>query len=220
MDTVERQPITWLWWPYIALGKLSMLDGEPGTGKGHVTTQLAASLSRGYPLPGQDGRPTLGTGGAHTTVFLSLEDGLADTLGPRLDAAGADSSKIHVLTGWTDANGEEHAFTFQQMPILEKVLEEYQPKLVVIDPIQAYLGSSVDMFRANETRPLLDALRRLAEQYQCAIVCVRHPAKASQGSRASQLKFSVARSVRVIARHRISPFHHCAPRLFASPEVK
>jgi hypothetical protein len=184
MDTVERHPITWLWWPYVALGKLSMLDGEPGTGKGLFTTQLAAQLSRGYPLPDQDGQPTLGTGGAHTTVFLSLEDGLADTLGPRLDAAGADSSKVHVLTGWADASGQEHAFTFQQMPILERVLEEYHPTLVVIDPLQAYLGSGVDMWRANETRPLLDALRRLADQYQCAIVCVRHPAKASQGSRA------------------------------------
>jgi len=104
--------------------------------------------------------------------------------GPRLDAAGADSSKVKVLTGWVDGQGEEHAFTFQHMGLLERVLQEYQPTLVVIDPIQAYLGSRVDMHRANETRPLLEALRRLADQYHCAIVCVRHPAKASQGSKA------------------------------------
>jgi hypothetical protein len=69
-------------------------------------------------------------------------------------------------------------------PILERTLAEYQPRLVIIDPIQSYLGSGVDMHRANETRPLLEALRRLAEEYQCAIVCIRHPAKSSQGGKA------------------------------------
>jgi hypothetical protein len=184
MDTVTATPVVWLWWPYIALGKLAMLDGDPGLGKSLLMTQLAASLSRGHALPDQEGKITLDTGGAHVTVMLSTEDGLADTLKPRLDAAGADSSKIKVLTGWADGNGEEHTFSFQDMPMLERVLQEYQPRLVIIDPVQAYLGSGVDMFRANETRPLLEALRRLAEAYQCAIVCVRHPAKSSQGSKA------------------------------------
>jgi len=184
MDTVTVTPVTWLWWPYIALGKLTMLDGDPGIGKSLLMTQLAASLSRGNPLPDQEGKPTLETGGAHTTVMLSTEDGLADTLKPRLDAAGADSSKIKVLTGWVDTDGTEHVFTFQHMPILERTLQEYQPRLVVIDPLQAYLGNGVDMHRANETRPLLEELRKLAEEYQCAIVCIRHPAKSSQGGKA------------------------------------
>jgi len=69
------------------------------------------------------------------------------------------------------------------MPILHKVLDEYHPRLVIIDPIQAYL-SGIDMNRANETRPLLAALQQLAEQYACAIACIRHPAKASQGGKA------------------------------------
>ena len=184
METVTRKPVTWLWWPYIALGKLTMLDGDPGIGKSLLMTQLAASLSQGHPLPDQEGTPTLGTGGAHTTVMLSTEDGLEDTLKPRLDDAGADCSKIKVLTGWVDANGEEHVFTFEHLPVLERTLETYQPRLVIIDPIQSYLGSRVDMHRANETRPLLAALVRMAEQYQCAIVCVRHPAKSSQGGKA------------------------------------
>jgi AAA domain len=184
MDTVQATPVTWLWWPYIALGKLAMLDGDPGIGKSLLMTQLAANLSHGHPLPDQEGRATFATGGPHVTVMLSTEDGLADTLKPRLDAAGADCSKIKVLTGWADADGHEHAFSFQDMPMLERVLQEYDPRLVIIDPIQAYLGSGVDMHRANETRPLLEALRRLAEQYHCAIVCVRHPAKSSQGGKA------------------------------------
>ena len=184
MDTIKATPVTWLWWPYIALGKLTMLDGDPGIGKSLLMTQVAASLSQGHPFPDQDGIPALETGGAHTTVMLSTEDGLADTLKPRLEEAGADSSKIKVLTGWVDANGEEHVFTFAHMPVLEHTLQEYQPRLVIIDPIQSYLGNRVDMHRANETRPLLEALRRLAEQYQCAIVCIRHPAKSSQGGKA------------------------------------
>ena len=88
MDTIKATPVTWLWWPYIALGKLTMLDGDPGIGKSLLMTQVA-SLSQGHPLPDQDGIPTLGTGGAHTTVMLSTEDGLADTLKPRLEEAGA-----------------------------------------------------------------------------------------------------------------------------------
>jgi hypothetical protein len=184
MDTVQRTPVTWLWWPYIALGKLTMLDGDPGIGKSLLMTQLAANLSRGNPLPDQEGQPTFATGGPHVTVMLSTEDGLADTLKPRLEDAGADCSKIKVLTGWADADGEEHPFSFQDMPVLERTLQTYQPRLVIIDPIQAYLGSGVDMHRANETRPLLEALRRLAEQYQCAVVCIRHPAKSSQGGKA------------------------------------
>jgi len=184
MDTVRRSPVTWLWWPYIAQGKLSMVDGDPGIGKSLLMTQLAANLSKGHRLPDQEGKPTFATGGPHVTVMLSTEDGLEDTLKPRLEDAGADCSKIKVLTGWKDANDDVHAFSFQDMPQLEKVLKEYDPRLVIIDPIQAYLGSGVDMHRANETRPLLDALRRLAEQYNCAIVCIRHPAKSSQGGKA------------------------------------
>jgi hypothetical protein len=184
METIETTPVTWLWWPYIALGKLTMLDGDPGIGKSLLMTQLAASLSRGNPLPDQEGRPTLPTGSGHTTLLLSSEDGLADTLKPRLEEAGADCGQIKVMTGWVDGNGGDHPFTLAHLPILEQALETHKPRLVVIDPIQAYLGRGVDMHRANETRPLLEALRRLAEEYACAIVCVRHPAKSSQGGKA------------------------------------
>jgi hypothetical protein len=184
MYTVERQPITWLWWPYIAVGKLAIFDGDPGTGKSLAVSNLAARLSQGDPLPDQEGRPTFPTGTKHATLLLAGEDGLADTLKGRLEDAGADCNHIHVLTGWTDSTGAEHLFSFQDMPILEKAIAQVQPRLVVIDPVQAYLGAGVDMHRANETRPLLEGLRRLAEQYQCAIVCIRHMAKAHQGGKA------------------------------------
>ena len=180
MSDVKSQPVCWLWWPYIAIGKLCMLDGDPGIGKSLLMTQTAANLSRGYPLPDQQGKPTLDPGGAQTTLLLCTEDGLADTIKPRLETTGADCTKIHVLTGWLGPEDEFHAFTFQHLDILEAAIKQYQPCLIVIDPIQAYLGP-IDMHRANETRPLLAALARLAERYQCAIVCIRHPSKPGQG---------------------------------------
>jgi hypothetical protein len=111
MDQVEAKAVEWLWWPYIAIGKLTMLDGDPGTGKSLFMTQVAARLSRGHPLPDQQGKPTLAMGGPQATLILSSEDGLEDTLKPRLDQAGADTGKVHALTGWLDADDEEQAFT-------------------------------------------------------------------------------------------------------------
>ena len=179
MDTVEAHPVEWAWWPYIAIGTICMLDGDPGIGKSLLMAQLAASLSKDDPLPDQQGKPTLPAGGSHHTLILSTEDSLAHTLKPRLEAAGADCSKIHVLTGWVDGGGHERAFTLEHLPLLETEIQRYQPRLVVIDPVTAYMGK-VDIHRANEVQELLGKLGRLAERYQCAIVCIRHPAKPGQ----------------------------------------
>ncbi len=123
MSDVKSQPVRWLWWPYIAIGKLCMLDGDPGIGKSLLMTQIAANLSRGHPLPDQQGKPTLDPGGAQTTLLLCTEDGLADTIKPRLEATGADCTKIHVLTGWLGPEDEFHAFTFQHLDILEAAIK-------------------------------------------------------------------------------------------------
>lgn len=180
MSDIEAEPIEWLWEPYIAIGKICMADGDPGIGKTLTVTQLAAMLSRGWRLPDQQGNLTLRTGAPQTTLMLSTEDGLADTLKPRLIKMGADCSRVHVLTGWLDENDEHHAFSLQHLAVLESALQQYQPRLVVIDPIQAYIGK-IDINRANETRPLMNALKEVAEKYRCAIVCIRHPSKPGQG---------------------------------------
>jgi DNA repair protein RadA/Sms len=180
MSDVEAEAIEWLWWPYLALGKVAMLDGDPGIGKSLLLLMIAAALSQSRPLPDQQGRPILDPGGAQATLLLCDEDGLGDTIRPRLQSAEADCTKIHVLTGWLGAENEVRRFTLQHMPVLEAAMQQYQPRLVVIDPIQAYLGN-VDMNRAGETRPLLGALTQLAEKYHCAIVCIRHPSKPGQG---------------------------------------
>jgi DNA repair protein RadA/Sms len=213
MDTITAQPVSWLWWPYLALGTLCMLDGDPGIGKSLLTLQLAASLSRGFPFPDQQGHLTLPSGRASSSLFLVLEDSLSSTIRPRLDAAQADHSRVHILTGWRGAEEEEHAFTLTDMDVLRQALATTSPRLVVIDPIQAYLGPKIDMNRANETRPLLAALAKTAEEYQCCIVCVRHPAKASgQGGGKAMTRglgsidfIGAARTALFVEQHPIDP---------------
>jgi len=180
MSDIEEEAIEWLWWPYIAVGKVCMLDGDPGIGKSLNTVQVASTLSVGGFLPDQQGQPTIGTGEPFDTLMLALEDGLADTLKTRIRLCGGNDRRIHVMTGWRDGQDEQHAFTLQDMPKLEAAIQQYRPRLVVIDPIQAYLGK-INMNQANEVQPLMAALAKVAETYGCAIVCVRHPAKPGQG---------------------------------------
>lgn len=179
MSDVTEEATQWLWWPYIALGTVCILDGDPGVGKTLLMTQLAASISLGHPLPDQQGKPTLPSGGPAPTLLLSMEDSLTRTLKPRLVAAGADCTKIHALTSWCDAQGQEQIFTFEHLPFLEEAIETYHPRLVVIDPVTAYMGK-MDIHRANEVQALMGKLTRLAERANCAIVCIRHPAKPGQ----------------------------------------
>ena len=179
MSDVEEEETQWLWWPYIALGTVCILDGDPGVGKTLLMTQLAASISLGHPLPDQQGVPCLPTGGPAPTLLLSMEDSLTRTLKPRLVAAGADCTKIHALTSWCDAQGQEQIFTFEHLPFLEEAIQTYSPLLVVIDPVTAYMGKT-DIHRANEVQALMGKLTRLAERSNCAVVCIRHPAKPGQ----------------------------------------
>jgi AAA domain len=119
-------------------------------------------------------------GGPGDTLLLALEDGLADTLKKRIRLCGGHDKRIHVMTGWRDDQDHQHEFTLQDMPVLEEAIQQYHPRLVVIDPIQAYLGR-INMNHATEVQPLMRAMARVAEHYGCAIVCVRHPSKPGQG---------------------------------------
>lgn len=179
---VEAESVTWFWKPYIASGKLTLLEGDPGLGKTWLSLVLAAASTKGHPLPGEDGTP----GAAReprNVIYMSAEDGLGDTLRPRLDAAGADVSRVFAITGkrTTDEEGEpvDAAISLADIPVLRSAIETVQPALVIIDPLQAYLGAAVDMHRANEVRPLLTALSELAQSYNFAVVVIRHLRKSS-----------------------------------------
>ena len=183
LSDVEPQDVAWLWHPYIPLGKLTLLEGDPGLGKTFISLTLAAAITRGWPLLSQTGAPGDDLEPADV-LYMSAEDGLADTLRPRLDAADADVSRVHALTGFQVGEGDEAimgAVNLGDIPVLEQALEQTKAKLVIIDPLQAFLGAGVDMHRANEVRPLLSALGNLAEKYSCAVVCIRHLNKAVGG---------------------------------------
>ena len=182
MDQVISRPVEWLWNLYLPLGKLAMLDGDPGVGKSLFALQLAAVLSRGLPLPDQQGKPTGWHGGPQTTILMAREDSLADTVKPRLEAAGADAARVKVFHSYADADQHAQPFTFQEMALLERVMADHQPRLVIIDPLQAYLGSKVDMSKSNQTRPHLEALGQLAERFACTVLVIRHFTKPGEGS--------------------------------------
>ena len=182
MDTVQARLIEWLWYPYLAIGKICILDGDPGVGKTLFATQLAANVSRGYPMPDQEGKLTLSCGAPGIVVFIATEDDLEDTVKPRLERTGADCTRVKAFNEWQDGAGKIHTFTLADLPHLETVLQTYRPRLVYIDAIQAVLGGKVDANRANQLKELLDPLTKLAATYRCAILASRHPAKPGQNN--------------------------------------
>lgn len=177
LSSVTPEPVSWLWEPYIPRRKITLLEGDPGCGKTWVALSIASVLSHGNRWP-VGGHARVGR-----TLYLTAEDGIADTLRPRLDAVGADVSRIYALTGTIridPATGEEietGGVTIADVSTIEAALEEVRPALVVIDPIQGFLGANVDMHRANEVRPLLHQLSRWAEKYDCAMLVIRHLSK-------------------------------------------
>jgi hypothetical protein len=177
---VLEEEITYLWEPYIPRKMATMLDGDPGVGKTGLACLLAASVSRGYPMPDQEGKPTLTPDGPGHVLMVAMEDHLGAVIVPRLRKAGADLSKVTFLNECTDSEGNPRPFTLTDLPLLVDYMERVRPRLVYIDAIQAVLGSKVDINRANAVTALLAPLKKLAEQYDCAVLCSRHPAKPGQ----------------------------------------
>ncbi|HHW61274.1 MAG TPA: AAA family ATPase [Syntrophomonadaceae bacterium] len=177
---VEPEEVKFLWEPYIPIGKLTLLEGDPGLGKTFLALSICAAISKGWSLPGQD---SIGMQ-VKNVLFMSAEDGLSDTLAPRLERMGADRSKIYCMTGWrkSEDQEQEQAFTLADISVLRIALEKVKPIMVVIDPLQAYIGD-IDLHRANETRPVMMRLAQVAEEYECAIMSIRHLSK-SEGSKA------------------------------------
>ncbi len=180
-DVVEEE-LAWLWPGRIPLGKLTLLAGDPGLGKSFVTIDMAARVSTGMPWPDCPGVPqTLGT-----VILFNSEDGIADTVVPRLKQAGGDLSRVIAMEGvqWTDDEGQEHQRGFsldRDLPNLIEVLKSNpDTRLVVIDPISAYCGGT-DSHKNADVRGLLAPLAQMASQYRVAVVMVTHLSKGSGG---------------------------------------
>lgn len=179
---VQSVPIEWLWPGRFALGKLSLISGDPGLGKSLVTVTMAAAISKGYPWP-VDGVPApMGD-----VILLSAEDDPADTIRPRLDAAGADTGRIHILEAvreiGVDGKQIERMFSLQNdLAQLESSLSLLpECRLIVVDPISAYLGNA-DSHKNSDIRGLLAPLAKLAARRRVAVVVVSHLNKNAGGS--------------------------------------
>lgn len=169
MKDVEVKEVEWLWKPYIPYGKITILQGDPGEGKTTFILAVASSLTTGSNLPLMD------TLDISKVIYQTAEDGLGDTIKPRLLSTGADCSNIIVI----DESDKELTLSDER---IEKAIVDTGAKLVIIDPLQAYLGAKVDMHRANEIRPIFKNLATVAEKTGCAIVIVGHMNK-SGGSK-------------------------------------
>lgn len=161
MDEVQPEAVTWLWPQRFALGKLSLISGNPGLGKSFVTLDIAARVSTGSVWP--DG--TVNKAGG--VLIVCCEDGLADTVRPRLDAAGADVSRICCVPEFAD-------FSLANVDKLERMIQQTPDcKTVILDPISAYAGK-IDSHNNTEVRALLKPITDLAAKYNVAIIAVSH----------------------------------------------
>ncbi len=161
------RPLEWLWQWRLAFGKLAMLDGDPEQGKSLVALDLCARLSTGREMP--DGSPGPGLA---ASLILQEEDGPEDTVLPRLKALGADTDRVFVW-GWRDLGEGPPQFP-AGAGLLERVLAQTGARLVVIDPMMAFLDQSVAANSEQAVRRALRALSNLARQFGCAILLVRH----------------------------------------------
>jgi hypothetical protein len=179
MADVAPEAIEWLWPGFLPLGKVVMLDGDPGLGKSTVTLDIAARLSRGTSMP--DGSTTPAAG----TVLLSAEDGLADTVRPRLLAAGADLERVVALTGVRDGEGHPRPpYLPGDLDAVREAIRDVAARLVVIDPIMAYLDGRIDSRQDQDVRGALRLVSELAEQERVACLVVRHLRKTAAGGNA------------------------------------
>jgi hypothetical protein len=174
---VEACEVRWLWFRRIPRGRLTVMAGVPGCGKSFITCDLAARVSRGRPMP--DGAACE----VGSVLMVCAEDDARDTIKPRLDASGADASRIVMLDGVYQSRANQlrthAAFTLADVDALDRALQSGDYSLVIIDPIGSYLGARVDAHRDNEIRAVLAPIAELAREHDVAIVLVAHTRKAA-----------------------------------------
>lgn len=220
METVEVEQIEWLFYPFIPYGKVTIIQGDPGEGKTTMVLQIIAKLTKGEEILPRQENTAEAKDGVETAadsdmklsespiepvnvIYQTAEDGLGDTIKPRLLAAGADCSRVLVI------DDREQPLTMLDIR-LEEAIVQTKARLVVLDPIQGFLGAEVDMHRTNEIRPLMKRVAVLAEKYHCAIILIGHMNKNSNGKSSYRGLGSIdfqaaARSVLIVGRIKDEP---------------
>lgn len=172
-DVVPRE-LEWLWPGMLPLGKLSLFCGDPGLGKSFVTCDLAARVSNGAAWPDSDEPQHAGS-----VLILACEDDAEDTIRPRLDAAGADVTRIHIIDSVGVRNKERGFALDADIPLLKREIAKHADvRLLIIDPISAYCGK-VDTHRNSEVRTMLTPLIALAAELRFAVLGINHMSKGS-----------------------------------------
>ena len=217
MEMVEVEQIEWLFYPFIPFGKVTIIQGDPGEGKTTMVLQIIAKLTKGEAIFPRQEQKIEEKNGAEmpvdsnvdnlmepvNVIYQTAEDGLGDTIKPRLLAAGADCSRVLVI------DDREQPLTMLDIR-LEEAIVQTKARLVVLDPIQGFLGAEVDMHRANEIRPLMKRVAVFAEKYHCAIILIGHMNKNSNGKSSYRGLGSIdfqaaARSVLIVGRIKDEP---------------
>ena len=168
LSEVPSEEVKWLWPDIVPMGKLTLIIGDPGLGKSMLTMYMASHVTTGQPWPGDGQTPT------GSVVLLTAEDGLSDTVRPRIDATGGDSSRMVAIQGVMRAGQDECFDLSKHIPQLEQVLQQTpDAKLLIVDPIAAYFGHT-DSHVNTAVRRVLAPLADLADRYKIAVVAVNH----------------------------------------------
>jgi len=197
-SNVHTKPVEWLWYPYIPLGKLTVIQGDPGEGKSTFVLNLVARLTLGQSMP--DG---FSPGGRRVAIYQCAEDGVADTIKPRLQQAGADCERVAYIID------NDIALTLEDGRI-ETAIKQTRASVFIVDPLQAFIPPDSDMQSATKMRSVLRKLANIAERNQCAVILIGHMNK---GSGAKSLYrglgsidiAAIARSVLMISRDENRP---------------
>jgi putative DNA primase/helicase len=190
MSEIEPKPVNWLWEDYMAKGTFTLITGEPDLGKSQITLSLTAIVTTGgiWPLGGKRCKEG-------DVILLSAEDSPEHTIRTRLEANGANLSKVHLLDGIrkSDSNSDCKLFNLKSnLNELETMINEIKGvTMIVVDPLSAYL-SGVDSYKNTDVRLMLAPLSKLAERHNIAIVGVEHPPKSSNGRAMNQVGGSIA----------------------------
>lgn len=196
VSDIRTERLHWMWQGFLPIGKLVVLEGNPGVGKSTLTAELAACVSSGRALPGAAASTPAGV------VLMSGEDGPGDTIKPRLLAAGADDSRVFLpqaaLTIPTD------------IARLSEFIRATNARLVVIDPLNLYLSAGVNDWKDKDVRKALEPLSRMAQELGVTVIVVRHLRKNPTGHALSAGAGSVgiaaaARIVLLVGEHPEDP---------------
>ena len=198
-SNVKASEVEWVWYPYIPCGKITMLQGDPGEGKSTLIIHVAAILTKGGYLP--DGQKIKKP---EMVIYQCSEDGKGDTIKPRLEQAGADCNRVAFIKEDNDK------LTLEDERIRNAIIQ-ISAKMVVLDPIQAFIGHNGNMTNAVKMREILSKLSKVAAETNCAIVLVGHMNKSGGGNQLYRGLGSIdiaaaARSILMVSRDKEEPW--------------